>query len=159
MTSILSSLKQRPSDVQYFTPLTGSATSLNINIFTPDTQTTTTSYVSGAAQGYFTASNITAAMLSNDASAAAGLPLFRDLGITILSSARTFRGVQLLTVDRNGSSGWTTSNSNVSGVWKASAEGITGAPSTTAADNGFSVVYFETGARGLGIAQGLVRYG
>ena len=81
------------------------------------------------------------------------------MGITILSSARTFRGVQLLTVDRNGSSGWTTSNSNVSGVWKASAEGITGAPSTTAADNGFSVVYFETGARGLGIAQGLVRYG
>jgi hypothetical protein len=159
MTSILSSLKQRPSDVQYFTPLTGSATSLNINIFTPDTQTSTTSYVSGAAQGSFTSSNITAAMLNNDASGPQGIPIFRDLGITILSSARTFRGVQLLTVDRNGSSGWTSSTGGTAGVWKASPEGITGSPSTTAADNGFSVVYFETGARGLGLAQGLVRYG
>ena len=156
MSSILSSLKQRPSDSQYFTPLSGS-NALTINVFTPDTATSTTSYVSGAAAGQFTSSNISAAVLL--AAANGGVPLFRDLGITLVSSQRTFRGVQLLTSDASAGTGWTSTTPGTPGVWKASAEGIRGSPSVTAIDNGFSVVYFETGANGLGIAQGLVRYG
>ena len=157
MSSILSSLKQRPSDVQYFTPLSGSA-ALTINVFTPDTATSTTPYVSGAAAGQFTSSNISAGVMAA-AATSTGIPLFRDLGITLVSSQRTFRGVQLLTSDGNGATGWTSSTGGTPGVWKASAEGIRGSPSVTAIANGFSVVYFETGANGLGIAQGLVRYG
>jgi len=156
MSSILSSLKQRPSDVQYFTPLSGSS-ALTINVFTPDTATSTTSYVSGAQAGQFTSSNISAGVMA--AAANGGVPLFRDLGITLVSSQRTFRGVQLLTSDGNGSTGWTSAAGGTPGVWKASAEGIRGSPSVTAIDNGFSVVFFETGASGLGIAQGLVRFG
>jgi hypothetical protein len=156
MSSILSSLKQRPSDSQYFTPLSGTS-QLTVNVFTPDTATSTTSYVSGAQAGQFTSSNISAGVMS--AAANGGVPIFRDLGITLVSSQRTFRGVQLLTSDGNGTTGWTSVTGGTPGVWKASPEGIRGSPSVTAIDNGFSVVYFETGANGLGIAQGLVRYG
>ena len=156
MSSILSSLKQRPSDVQYFTPLSGSA-ALQVNVFTPDTATSTTSYVSGAAQGQFTSSNITAPIMALAANG--GIPLFRDLGVTIVSSQRTFRGVQLLTSDGNGNTGWTSVTGGTPGVWQPSVEGIRGSPSVTAVANDFSVVYFETGASGLGIAQGLVRFG
>ena len=159
MSSILSSLKQRPSDVQYFTPLSGSAIALTLNQFTPDVLTTTTSYVSGAAAGQFAPVTISAAQLQGDASGAPGIPIFRDLGITVVSSARTFRGVQLLAVDRNGSSGWT-STTATPGVWQASVEGVGGSPAVTnGAANGFKTYYFETGTSGLGIAQGLVRYG
>ena len=158
MSSILSSLKQRPSDVQYFTPLSGTA-ALQVNVYTPDTATSTTSYVSGAAAGQFTSSNISSAIMSAAAASGSSIPLFRDLGITIVSSQRTFRGVQLLTSDASASTGWTSITPGTPGVWKASPEGIRGSPSTTAVANDFSVVYFETGANGLGIAQGLVRYG
>jgi len=156
MSSILSSLKQRPSDVQYFTPLSGTA-ALQVNQFTPDTATSTTSYVSGAAQGSFGAVTISSAALVNAANG--GIPILRDTGVTLVSSQRTFRGVQLLTVDANGGSGWSSTASGTPGVWKPSAEGITGNASTTAVANGFSTYYFETGANGLGIAQGLIRFG
>uniref|UniRef100_A0A6C0K1P9 Uncharacterized protein n=1 Tax=viral metagenome TaxID=1070528 RepID=A0A6C0K1P9_9ZZZZ len=162
MSSILASLKQRPVDTQYFTPLSGTSL-LQLNIFTPNTNNSTSTYVSGAAAGTFTASNITAAELTKDSSGVAGqypgVPLFRDMGITIVSSARTFRAVQLLQTDGLAAGGWTSSNTTA-GVWKASVEGILGLPATTSpAPTGLGVYYFETGARGLGIAQGLVRYG
>ena len=163
MSSILASLKQRPADSQYFTPLSGTSL-LQLNVFTPNTNNSTTTYVSGAAAGFFTASNITAAELAKDSSGAAGqypgVPLFRDMGITIVSSARTFRAVQLLQTDGLAAGGWTSTTSGTPGVWKASVEGILGVPATTSpAPTGLGVYYFETGARGLGIAQGLVRYG
>ena len=163
MSSILASIKQRPVDVQYFTPLSGTS-ALQLNVFTPNTNNSTTSYVSGAAAGTFTASNITAAQLINDSSGSAGqypgVPIFRDMGITIVSSARTFRAVQLLRTDGLAASGWTSTDANTPGVWQASTEGILGNPATTSpAPTGLGVYYFETGARGLGIAQGLVRYG
>ena len=158
MSSILASIKQRPVDVQYFTPLSGTS-SLTLNIFTPNTNNSTTSYVSGAAAGTFTASNITSGQLLLDSSGGVGVPLFRDMGITIVSSARTFRAVQLLQSDGIAAGGWTSSNSTA-GVWKASVEGILGSsPTSSPAPTGQGVFYFETGARGLGIAQGLVRYG
>jgi len=50
--------------------------------------------------------------------------------------------------------------SGTAGVWQAGNEGVTGNPNTAnAIDSSFGVFYFETGARGLGLAQGLIRYG
>jgi len=155
MSSVTRFLKQIPSDSQYFIPLSA-ATGLNLNIFNADSAASTTSYVSGAAAGYFTKSNIPPSQFTLDASGTTAL--FRDMGKTIISSGRTFRRVQLLTLDANGQTGWTTSNT--SGVWEPSSGGVTGSPATsTIIDNGFGAFYFETGARGLGIAQGLIRYG
>ena len=159
MTSILSRAKQIPTDTPYFLSLTAAP---RLHLWNPDTATTTTSYVSGAAQGNFTASNCTLTL--GDASGT--LNIFRDLGITIVSSGRTFRGVQLLTLDGSGATGggggtgWTSTISLTAGVWKPSNEGIQGSPSSSSAvASDFGVFYFETGARGLGIAQSWVRYG
>lgn len=167
MTSISAQFKQIPSDSQYFVSLTG-ATGLALNVFTEDAAAGTTSYVSGAAQGSFSTSN-TGSLSAFDGSGAAPTVLFRDMGVTILSSGRTFRAVQLLRLDATatsgtgsllaGSSGWTSSNATP-GVWKPSNEGVVGTVATNSlAQSSFGVFYFETGARGLGIAQGLVRYG
>jgi len=157
MSSVTSFLKQIPSDSQYFIPINPTAAGgLTLNIFRADAAASTTSYVSGAAAGNFTTSNIPATRFAIDASGTT--TLFRDMGKTIISSGRTFRRVQLLTLDGNGQTGWT--SSNTAGVWEPSTSGITGSPATsTIIDNGFGAFYFETGARGLGIAQGLVRYG
>jgi hypothetical protein len=165
MSSIQSYFKQIPSDGQYFVSLTG-ATALNLNVFNEDAAAGTTSYVSGAAAGNFTQSN-TGALTAFDASGAAPLVLFRDMGVTIVSSGRTFRAVQLLRQDATntnganaGSSGWTSTTSGTPGVWKPSNEGVVGNVSTNALQaSSFGVFYFESGARGLGLAQGLVRYG
>ena len=118
--------------------------------------------------GSFTASN-TGPINGFDASGnAAPVVLFRDMGVTIVSSGRTFRAVQLLRQDctnavsqaNAGSSGWTSSTSGTPGVWKPSNEGIQGSVATNSlVQSSFGVFYFETGARGLGLAQGLVRYG
>ena len=167
MSSISAYFKQIPSDGQYFVSLRQDV-SLNLNVFNEDAAAGTTSYVSGAAQGSFTQSN-TGPINGFDASGnAAPLVLFRDMGVTILSSGRTFRAVQLLRQDCTnavtqagaGSSGWTSSNSGTPGVWKPSNEGIAGtvAPNSLA-QSSFNVFYFESGTRGLGLAQGLVRYG
>ena len=141
---------------------------MNLNVFIEDAAAGTTSYVSGAAQGSFTQSN-TGPINGFDASGnAAPVVLFRDMGVTILSSGRTFRAVQLLRQDCTnavtqagaGSSGWTSTTSGTPGVWKPSNEGVVGTVATNSlAQSSFGVFYFETGARGLGIAQGLVRYG
>ena len=153
MSSISRFLKQIPSDSQYFIAINPS-TQLNLQYFTTDAASATTTYVSGAAAGYFTASNIPAANLGLDASGT--LNIFRDMGKTILSSGRTFRRIQLLRLDGNLSTG----AGGYAGVWQPSPEGVAGnvAPSALI-DTGFQNFYFETGARGLGIAQGLVRYG
>jgi len=161
MSSVARFLKQIPSDSQYFIAINPSA-QLNLYYFTANATSATTSYVSGAAAGNFTASNIPAANLGMDASGT--LNIFRDMGKTILSSGRTFRRIQLLKLDGNLATGvgglaWTSSNTTA-GVWQPTSEGVAGnrAPSSLI-DTGFQNFYFETGARGLGIAQGLVRYG
>ena len=161
MSSVLRFLKQRPSDTQYFIALVSPIT---LSLFNPDAAASTTSYVSGAAAGSFTQSNV--AINVNTAGTNSSLSIFRDMGTTIVSSGRTFRRVQLLAVDVNGSSGWTSSNSSA-GVW--SPTGLTGVggggvagnagPNSGSPDSAFNVFYFETGAMGLGIAQGLIRYG
>jgi len=165
MSSISRFLKQIPSDTQYFIPL-NTSNQLNLHIFNADANASTTSYVSGAAAGNFTASNIPAGTVFYDASGT--ITLFRDMGKTILSSGRTFRRVQLLRLDAatadintgGGQSGWTSSTSGTAGVWQPSNNGIAGSPSSsTLIDSDFNNFYFETGARGLGIAQGLIRYG
>jgi hypothetical protein len=165
MSSIQARFKQIPVDSQYFVNIS-TDTSLNLTYFTEDAAAGTTSYVSGAAAGYFTGSN-TGALNAFDASGAAPAVLFRDMGVTIVSSGRTFRSVQLLRLDctdantqlNAGSSGWTSTGASP-GVWKPSNNGVVGNPSPNAlAQTSFGVFYFETGARGLGLAQGLVRYG
>jgi len=164
MSSISRFLKQIPSDTQYFIPL-NTSNQLNLKVFNEDANASTTSYVSGAAAGNFTASNIPAGTVFYDASGT--ITLFRDMGKTIVSSGRTFRRVQLLRLDAAeadvptgaGGSGWT-SITTAAGVWKPSNNGIAGSPSnSTLIDSGFNNFYFETGARGLGVAQGLIRYG
>jgi len=167
MSSVTRFLKQIPLDSQYFTPIAPAAADLsgiNLKLFNADAAASTTTYVSGAAAGYFTNSNIPYANLVLDASGQ--ITLFRDMGKTIVSSGRTFRRVQLLRLDGNaatgagGGSGWTSSNGGTAGVWKPSNEGVIGLPSaSTLIDSDFNNFYFETGARGLGVAQGLVRYG
>ena len=161
MSSVLRFLKQRPSDTQYFISL---VTPITLSVFYPDAAASTTSYVSGAAAGYFGQSNVS--LPSSGSAAASTLQIFRDMGTTIVSSGRTFRRVQLLILDGNGSSGWTSSNSNA-GVWSptgllgSGGGGVSGnaGPNSGSPDTAFNVFYFETGAMGLGIAQGLIRYG
>jgi len=150
MSSVSRFLKQIPNDNQYFIPITSG--SLNLNVFNADAVSSTATSVSGAAAGNFTTSNITPATLD----ASGTLSLFRDMGKTLISSGRTFRRVQYLVLNTNG---WTSSNATA-GTWQASNEGVIGKLSTQVLqDSSFGVFYFETGARGLGLAQGLVRYG
>lgn len=153
MSSVNRFLKQIPLDSQYFIPLNPSS-DLNLSLFYSD-PTSINTYVSGAAAGYFTNSNISASVFAMDSSGT--LAVFRDMGKTIISSGRTFRRVQLLSLDGNGTSGWTTTTP---GTWKSGPEGVSGTRSTNILiDSDFCNFYFETGARGLGIAQGLIRYG
>ena len=150
MSSISRFLKQIPNDNQYFIPINSGP--LNLNVFNADAVSSTATYVSGAAAGNFTVSNVTPATLD----ASGTLSLFRDMGKTLISSGRTFRRVQFLILNTNG---WTSSNAT-QGTWQASNEGVIGKLSTQVLqDSSFGVFYFETGARGLGLAQGLVRYG
>jgi hypothetical protein len=155
MSSVLATVKQIPIDSQYYVSIrTGT---IVLQYFVNDAAASTTSYVSGAAAGNFVNSNVTPTFFDISDNTT---QVFRDMGVTIVSSGRTFRSVQLLTLDGSGQTGWTSSTSGTPGVWQASREGISGGlPTNSLADSGFSVFYFETGARGLGIAQGLVRYG
>ena len=173
MSSVTRFLKQIPTDGQYFIPIPTSTATVNLNVFNKDAASATTSYVSGAAAGNFTTSNVTiATFVPSDPSGfndiSGGLFLFRDMGKTIVSSQRTFRRVQLLRLSGNmatgadtAAGGWTSiTASPPSGVWQASNEGVVGTPSNSLLiDADFGCFYFETGANGLGIAQGLIRYG
>lgn len=160
MSSVLRFLKQTPVDTQYFISLVQAPT---LNIFTADAAASTTSYVSGAAPGSFSLSTL---VLATAAGAAAGstISIFRDMGVTIVSSGRTFRRVQLLNCDTGVSttnSAWSSQGTTNAGVWQPSVEGVNGnaGPNSGSPDTAFSVFYFETGARGLGLAQQLIRYG
>lgn len=156
MTSVLRFMKQIPTDTPYFISLLPNIT---LNVFNADAAASTTSYVSGAAAGNFTQSNINVQDFAGDISGISGLALFRDMGKTVISSGRMFRRVQLLRLDGNGSTGWT-SSTTTAGVWQAGVEGVNGSiPASGTSDSAYSVFYFETGARGLGVAQGLIRYG
>ena len=158
MTSVLRFLKQTPVDTQYFV---AARTNMTLSYFTPDAAASTTSYVSGAAAGQFTSSNLSVVSpFAQDASGLSGPTLFRDMGKTIISSGRMFRRVQLLNLDGNGSTGWTSTAAGTPGVWQAGLEGVSGGiPTNSNADTAYNVFYFETGARGLGLAQGLIRFG
>lgn len=177
MTSVLRFLKQRPSDSQYFISLSAVQ---NLNIFNQDANSSTQTYVSGAANGYFTLSTVVARSNAVLDSSTNTTLLFRDMGVTIVSSMRTFRRVQLLTLDNgantinvggaanNGlgvawSSQGTAGATNPNGVFVqgGSTEGVTGlqVAASSYADSSFCVFYFETGANGIGLAQGLIRYG
>ena len=169
MSSVLRFLKQIPADSQYFISLFATPT---LNCFFADAAASTTSYVSGAAPGYFSTSTCSTVAFTGAGTYESTTTIFRDMGVTIVSSGRTFRRVQLLTLDggvaasgANGNAGWTSQGqlfaSNVQGVWQPSVEGVTGSagPNSGVPDSAFSVFYFETGARGLGLAQGLIRYG
>jgi hypothetical protein len=167
MSSVTRFLKQIPSDGQYFVPVSLDASNILLNYFTQDANSSTTTYVSGAAAGNFTTSNarLVSPQDPNSTDISGSIFLFRDMGKTIISSARTFRRVQLLQLNgvlsnNSMNGGWTSSNTNTAGVWAANNEGVVGAPSTNLQiDSDFGCFYFETGARGLGIAQGLIRYG
>jgi len=151
MSSVSRFLKQMPNDNQYFIPI-NAGSPMNLNVFNTDAASSTATYVSGAAAGNFTVSNVTPAPLD----ASGTLSLFRDMGKTLVSSGRTFRRVQYLILNTNG---WT-STTATPGTWQASNEGVIGKLSAQVLqDSSFGVFYFETGARGLGLAQGLVRYG
>ena len=154
MSSISSFLKQTPQPGSYFISPQG-ATALNLNKLTLDTAASTTSYVSGAFAGSFSTSNT--GVLASDLSSG-GVTVIRDMGVTQVSSGRTFRAVQLMVADTTGGSGWTSVTSGTPGVWKPSTEGIQGAPLNSNVEADFDVLYLETGARGLGLAQGLIRY-
>jgi hypothetical protein len=158
MSSVLRFLKQTPVDSQYFISLN---TTPVLNLWIADAAASTTSYVSGAAAGYFSTSTVT---LATTGSSTSTLSLFRDMGATIVSSGRTFRRVQLLSLDTGVSttnSGWSSQGLTTAGVWQPSVEGVNGnaGPNSGIPDSAFSVFYFETGARGLGLAAGLIRYG
>jgi hypothetical protein len=166
MTSVLRFLKQRPSDTQYFISLRASPT---LNVFYADAAASTNTYVSGAAAGFFSSSTVTVTAIGTSDVSAQGI--FRDMGVTIVSSMRTFRRVQLLVLDGGISStntSWSAQGAAQnagtpgSGVWSGTTttEGVYGSiPASGTADSAFNVFYFETGANGLGIAQGLIRYG
>ena len=166
MSSVTRFLKQIPTDGQYFVPVSLDASNILLNIFNQDPASATTSYVSGAAAGNFTTSNarLVSPQDPNSTDLSGSLFLFRDMGKTIVSSQRTFRRVQLLQLNgvlsnlsMNG--GWT-SSTTTAGVWAANNEGVSGSPSSSLQiDSDFGCFYFETGANGLGIAQGLIRYG
>ena len=161
MSSVLRFLKQTPADTQYFIAISANPV---LSLWFPDAAASTTSYVSGAAAGYFSTSSVTVTAGTSGST----LTIFRDMGATIVSSGRTFRRVQLLTLDQglnNTNSSWTSQGTAASpttqGVWQPGVEGVNGnaGPNSGSPDSAFSVFYFETGARGLGIAQGLIRYG
>ena len=169
MSSVTRFLKQIPTDAQYFIPIPIDASNIALQLFNKDPAAATTSYVSGAAAGYFSQSNVNIRNFVpddpsgfNDGSGSTFL--FRDMGKTIVSSARTFRRVQLLKLNGNIDTGimptgWSSSNST-QGVWQANNEGVVGTPSSNLQiDSDFGCFYFETGANGLGPAQGLIRYG
>jgi hypothetical protein len=165
MTSVLRFIKQRPSESQYFISLLANPT---LSVFVADAQNPTQTYVSGAAAGFFSSSVATTA---SDVSNAAINVLFRDMGVTIVSSLRTFRRVQLLNLDLGQAAPgpnfqgveWSSQGGTGAGVFQqgASTEGVTGTQvvASSNADSSFNVFYFETGANGLGVAQGLIRYG
>jgi hypothetical protein len=158
MSSVSRFMKQIPLNSQYYISLVSAPT---LNIFIGDPQSSTTSYVSGAAEGYFSTStlSLTGGPGLANPPGSNGTQIFRDMGKSVVSSGRTFRRIQLLTLDSNGGTGWTSTTAGTAGVWQPGREGVTGSPVVgSTADSAFNVFYFETGANGLGISAPLIRY-
>ena len=78
MSSVLRFLKQTPVDSQYFISLN---TAPVLNLWIADAAASTTSYVSGAAAGYFSTSSVTVTAGTSGST----LTIFRDMGATIVS--------------------------------------------------------------------------
>jgi len=150
MSSVTRFLKQIPTDTPYFYPLNAS---LNLNQFVPDAAASTTAYGSGQAPGTFSSTVVSCAVSNNGG--ASSLTLFRDMGVTIVSSGRTFRRIQQL-----GLTGGAATDFTSSGVWTNNSNfGVGGSTATAGVDNGYKVYYFEAGWDGQGLAAGLIRYG
>jgi hypothetical protein len=147
MSSVTRFLKQIPTDTPYFYPLNAT---LPLNQFIPDAASSTTAYGSGQAPGRFSTTTVTCTTGTQSS-----LTLFRDMGVTIVSSGRTFRRIQQL-----GLTGGAATDFTSSGVWTNNSNfGVGGTTATAGVDNGYQVYYFETGWDGQGLAAGLIRYG
>lgn len=140
MTSLLSFRKQIPLDTPYFWALPGT----QFNVFVPNNVSTNPNSM----VGYF--STATVSVPGNFSSATTFL--LRDMGRQIVSSGRTFRRVQQLTLSTTG--GMTNTN------WVANNEGVTGSFSTTD-DNDFNSYYVEMAGTSVpfGVANPIFRYG
>jgi hypothetical protein len=144
MSSVTRFLKQIPTDTPYFT-LASTVTTIQLSVWTPDGNASITNYASGRAAGSFAASTATVAV--------PGASIWRDMGKTIVSSGRTFRRIQQLSQAAVGSTEFSATG------FVPNNEGVFGSASTTTADSGFGVFYFETGAYGQALTQPFVRYG
>ena len=134
-------LKQIPSDLPYFVNLGNVGMSLvSLNYFVPDVNASVTSYASGQVAGQMVPSTVSlngTSPLNN---------LFRDMGKTVVSSGRTFRRVQLLSM-----------NNPDDGT-----QGVDGGLAPTGQDDAdYQCFFFETGANGTGVPSvgPFVRYG
>jgi hypothetical protein len=142
MTSLLSFKKQIPTDQPYFWAMPGVVG----NVFVPDNVSTnpnsTTGHFSVAGAPFAPAANLSSASTT----------LLRDMGRQIVSSGRTFRRVQQLTLSVVG--GYSNS------VWVASNEGVTGQNSATD-DNDFNCYFVEQAGPAVpfGFAQPMFRLG
>lgn len=140
MTSLLSFKKQIPLDTPYFWALPG----VQFNVFVPNNVSTNPNTM----VGYFSVATVTTPSPFSSATTS----LLRDMGRQIISSGRTFRRVQALTLSTIG--GMTNSS------WVANNEGVTGTVSTTD-DNDFNSYYVEMAGTSVpfGVANPIFRYG
>ncbi|NBR60104.1 MAG: hypothetical protein EBT86_00370 [Actinobacteria bacterium] len=142
MSSLLSFKKQIPLDTPYFWALPGTVG----NVFIPDGVSNNPNSMVGrfsvAGAGFTPNGNFSSASTS----------LLRDMGRQIVSSGRTFRRVQVLTLSTIG--GYTNS------TWVSNNEGVTGSPSSTD-DNDYNSYYVEMAGTSVpgGIANPIFRYG
>lgn len=163
MSSVCRFLKQIPADTPYFLPVpfvvVNGAIAVTLHTFVADGNASTSPQISGKVLGRFESASVS---IPYSAPGGTSVPvpgasgLFRDMGKTIVSSGRTFRRVQLLTTDGDGSSqfnasGYRISNNGVHGTVEANPE------------TSYRCYYFETGAMGVGMVgsgvQTLMRYG
>jgi hypothetical protein len=140
MTSLLSFKKQIPLDTPYFWAFPGT----QFNVFVPNNVSTNPNAMVGSF------STATVSVANNFSSATT--TLLRDMGRQIVSSGRTFRRVQTLSLSTTGGM----SNTN----WVANNEGVTGGPSSTD-DNDFNCYYVEMAGTSVpfGVANPIFRYG
>ena len=142
MSSTLSFKKQIPLDTPYFCALPGAVG----NVFIPDNVSTNPN----STTGQFSVADANWANNGNFSSASTSL--LRDMGRQVVSSGRTFRRVQVLTLSTTG--GYTNN------TWVANNEGVTGAPSATT-DNDYNSYYVEMAGTSVpfGVANPIFRYG
>ncbi len=144
MTSLLSGLKQVPSNAGYYIPVADCRTSVYVNNGTD----------AAPSFGSMLSTISTAGAATSTLIATAGAGVFRDMGKTLISSGRTFRKVQLLINTADVSTGAAAATSGVGGAASAYLTGYiilpgsggganqSGAPSagTSAVAGGFTPV-------------------